>query len=32
MPLVEVSDIYLSGDSSLMRAATYGRGFWELAP
>jgi len=32
MPLVEVSDIYLSDDSSLMRAATFGRGFWELAP
>ncbi len=31
MPLVEVSDLYLSEDSSLMRAATYGRGFWELA-
>ena len=30
LPLVEVSDIYLSSDSSLMRAATYGRGFWEL--
>lgn len=32
LPLVEVSDVYLSSDSSLMRAATYGRGFWELAP
>ena len=31
MPLVEVADIYLSNDSTLMRAATYGRGFWELA-
>jgi hypothetical protein len=30
LPLVEVSDIYLSTDSSLMRIATYGRGFWEL--
>jgi hypothetical protein len=27
MPLVEVSDIYLSDDSSLMRASTYGRRF-----
>jgi photosystem II stability/assembly factor-like uncharacterized protein len=32
MPLVEVSDIYLSGDSSLVRSATFGRGFWELMP
>jgi photosystem II stability/assembly factor-like uncharacterized protein len=32
MPLVSVSDIYISPDSVLVRAATYGRGFWELAP
>lgn len=30
MPLVEVKDIYVSPDSSLVRAATFGRGFWEL--
>ena len=32
MPLVEVTDVYLSPDASLMRASTYGRGFWELLP
>jgi hypothetical protein len=32
MPLVEVTDLYLSSDSTLMRAATFGRGFWELLP
>jgi hypothetical protein len=32
LPLVEVTDLYLSSDSTLMRAATFGRGFWELAP
>ncbi len=30
MPLVEVSDLYVSPDESLVRAATYGRGIWEL--
>jgi photosystem II stability/assembly factor-like uncharacterized protein len=30
LPLVEVSDLYISNDSTLIRAATYGRGFWEL--
>ena len=30
MPLVNVTDLYLSPDSSLVRAASYGRGFWEL--
>jgi photosystem II stability/assembly factor-like uncharacterized protein len=30
MPLVNVTDIYVSADSSLVRAATFGRGFWEL--
>lgn len=32
MPLVNVTDIYVSPDSSLVRASTFGRGFWELAP
>ena len=32
MPLVEVTDLYISPDSTLMRAATFGRGFWELVP
>jgi photosystem II stability/assembly factor-like uncharacterized protein len=32
IPLVSVMDVYVSPDSSLVRAATYGRGFWELAP
>jgi photosystem II stability/assembly factor-like uncharacterized protein len=32
MPLVEVTDVYVSADSTLVRAATFGRGFWELAP
>jgi photosystem II stability/assembly factor-like uncharacterized protein len=32
MPLVNVMDMYIAADSSLVRVATYGRGFWELAP
>lgn len=32
MPLVEVSDVYISADTSLVRASTFGRGFWELIP
>jgi hypothetical protein len=32
MPLVSVMDMYISPDSTLVRAASYGRGFWELAP
>jgi hypothetical protein len=32
LPLVNVTDIYVSPSSSLVRAATYGRGFWELQP
>ena len=31
LPLVEVTDLYLSSDSPV-RAATFGRGFWELMP
>ncbi|MBL0312145.1 MAG: PKD domain-containing protein [Holophagaceae bacterium] len=31
LPLVNVKEFYLAPDSSLMRAATFGRGFWELA-
>ncbi len=30
LPLVNVKEFYLAPDSSLMRAATFGRGFWEL--
>lgn len=32
MPLVNVTDFYISPSSSRMRAATFGRGFWELLP
>jgi photosystem II stability/assembly factor-like uncharacterized protein len=32
MPLVEVTDLYISADSTLVRASTFGRGFWELVP
>jgi len=30
LPLVAVRDLYVAPDSSLIRAATYGRGVWEL--
>jgi photosystem II stability/assembly factor-like uncharacterized protein len=30
LPLVSVTDIYVSPDSSLVRVATFGRGIWEL--
>jgi len=30
LPLVAVRDLYLAPDGSLLRAATYGRGVWEL--
>lgn len=30
LPLVSVTDIYVSPDSSLVRVATYGRGVWQL--
>jgi hypothetical protein len=32
MPLVNVMDFYIAPNSSRMRAATFGRGFWELLP
>jgi photosystem II stability/assembly factor-like uncharacterized protein len=32
MPLVEVTDFYIASDNSLLRASTFGRGYWELAP
>jgi photosystem II stability/assembly factor-like uncharacterized protein len=32
MPLVNVTDLYVSSDASLVRAATFGRSIWELAP
>ena len=32
MPLVNVNDIYISPDSTLVRAASFGRGFWQLNP
>jgi hypothetical protein len=31
MPLVNVTDLYVSRDASLVRAATFGRSVWELA-
>jgi len=30
LPLVNVTDIYVSPDGATVRVATYGRGFWEL--
>jgi hypothetical protein len=30
MPLVSITDLYISPDESIVRAASYGRGFWEL--
>jgi len=32
MPLVNVTDLYVASDTSLVRAATFGRAVWELAP
>ena len=32
MPLVNVTDLYVASDASLVRAATFGRSVWELAP
>jgi len=32
MPLVNVTGLYISPSGGLVRAATYGRGFWELTP
>ena len=32
MPLVNVDDLYISPDSPLVRAASFGRGFWQLNP
>jgi len=32
MPLVNVTDLFVSSDASLVRAATFGRSAWELAP
>lgn len=32
LPLVNVTDLYVSTDGSLVRASTFGRGFWELVP
>ena len=32
MPLVEVTDLYISPDSTLVRASTFGRSVWELRP
>ncbi len=31
MPLVNVTDLYVANDSSLIRAATFGRSVWELS-
>ena len=32
MPLVNVTDLYVAPNSRRLRAATFGRGFWEMAP
>jgi len=32
MPLVNVTDLYVASDDSLVRAATFGRALWELQP
>jgi len=32
MPLVNVTDLYVANDDSLIRAATFGRSVWELTP
>lgn len=32
MPLVNVMDVYVSDDGSLIRAATFGRSVWQFAP
>lgn len=32
MPLVNVTDVYISPSHARVRAATFGRGFWELIP
>ncbi|WP_345779204.1 PKD domain-containing protein, partial [Lysobacter sp. CFH 32150] len=32
MPLVNVTDLYVAADDSLVRAATFGRAVWELVP
>jgi photosystem II stability/assembly factor-like uncharacterized protein len=32
LPNVEVSDLYFAPDGSVLRAATYGRGIWEIQP
>ncbi len=32
LPRVEVSDLYIAPDGSFLRAATYGRGVWEVTP
>jgi photosystem II stability/assembly factor-like uncharacterized protein len=32
MPLVSVTDLFISRTGSMLRAATYGRGLWELYP
>ncbi len=32
LPLVNVTDLYIAADGSLVRAATFGRSVWELTP
>jgi photosystem II stability/assembly factor-like uncharacterized protein len=32
MPLVQVSDLFVSKTGSMLRASTYGRGVWEIYP
>jgi hypothetical protein len=31
LPLVNIDDLYISADDKVIRAASYGRGFWQLA-
>lgn len=32
MPAVRISDLFISNNGTLVRAATYGRGIWEIVP
>jgi PASTA domain/Divergent InlB B-repeat domain/Sortilin, neurotensin receptor 3, len=31
LPLINIDDLYISADDKVIRAASYGRGFWQLA-
>ena len=32
MPMVKVTDLFIEPSGALMRAATFGRGLWEISP